>query len=121
MTDRLPFDDDDDEGVYLFVEVRDLLRFQVTNLSLSLLQFSFFCFPPPPPPPFCLSFSRSIFLVNKNSSCPQNALSQTYYYSFRKNYCGIIYSFCHRRLLFIILIAKDKRGVRSRNFLLSGG
>ena len=33
MTDRLPFDDDD-EGVYLFVEVRDLLRFQVTNLSL---------------------------------------------------------------------------------------
>ena len=45
MTDRLPFDDDDDEGVYLFVEVRDLLRFQVTNLSLSLLQFSFFLFP----------------------------------------------------------------------------
>ena len=86
MTDRLPFDDDD-EGVYLFVEVRDLLRFQVTNLSL--LKFSFFCFPPPPPPPFCLSFSRSIFLVNKNSSCPQNALSQTYY-SFRKNYCGIV-------------------------------
>ena len=44
MTDRLPFDDDDDEGVYLFVEVRDLLRFQVTNLSLSS-KILFFLFP----------------------------------------------------------------------------
>ena len=44
MTDRLPFDDDDDEGVYLFVEVRDLLRFQVTNLSLSSKTL-FFLFP----------------------------------------------------------------------------
>ena len=42
MTDRLPFDDDDDEGVYLFVEVRDLLRFQVTNLSLSSKILFFF-------------------------------------------------------------------------------
>ena len=42
MTDRLPFDDDDDEGVYLFVEVRDLLRFQVTNLSLSSTILFFF-------------------------------------------------------------------------------
>ena len=41
MTDRLPFDDDD-EGVYLFVEVRDLLRFQVTNLSLSSTILFFF-------------------------------------------------------------------------------
>ena len=41
MTDRLPFDDDD-EGVYLFVEVRDLLRFQVTNLSLSSKILFFF-------------------------------------------------------------------------------
>lgn len=70
MTDRLPFDDDDDEGVYLFVEVRDLLRFQVTNLSLSLLQFSFFCFPPPPPPPlFCLVL---LFLLSQKTFVHNN-------------------------------------------------
>ena len=120
MTDRLPFDDDD-EGVYLFVEVRDLLRFQVTNLSLSSTILFFF-----------VSLLLLLLLLFVSLSLDQffwltkillahKTLCLKHIIHFVKIIVVSYYnSFCHRRLLFII-IAKDKRGVRSRNFLLSGG